>query len=55
MMRMHACVLFLLLSFIPADIVIVVIVIVEVVGKEEVEKVRHGCSTTFQVNDFGGP
>jgi hypothetical protein len=45
--------LFLLSSFVPADIVIVVVV--EVVGKEEAEKVRRGCSTTFQVNDFGSP
>jgi hypothetical protein len=26
-----------------------------VVGKEEVENVQHGCSTTFQVNNFGSP
>jgi hypothetical protein len=40
--------------FVPADVIIVVVV-VEVVGKEEVENVQHGCSTTFQVNNFGSP
>jgi hypothetical protein len=55
MMRARACALFVLSSFVPADVVIVLVVVVEVVGKEEAEKVRRGCSTTFQVNDFGGP
>jgi len=54
-MHVRACTLFLMLSFVPADVVTVVVVVVKVVGKEEVEKVWHGCSTTFQVNDFGSP
>jgi hypothetical protein len=50
----RACALVLSL-FVPADVVIVVVAVVEVVGKEEAKKVRRGCSATFQVNDFGGP
>jgi hypothetical protein len=41
--------------FVSSDVVIVVVAVVEVVGKEEAKKVRRGCSATFQVNDFGGP
>jgi hypothetical protein len=51
----RACALVLLSSFVPAGVVIVFVVVVEVVEKEEAEKVRCGCLTTFQVNDFGGP
>jgi hypothetical protein len=34
-------------SCVPADIIVVVVAVVEVVRKQDTKKVRRGCSTTF--------
>jgi hypothetical protein len=41
-------VLILLSALVFADVVVVVVAVVEVVGKQDAKKVQCGCSTTFR-------